>query len=109
MEYSYVAYNKDRSLIKGKIAAENETAARKLIDFSGYQLISLKANAGLINWKVLNTNLSSVKPKEIIMFSRQLALLLESGTDIITSLELLQEQVADKTLRNVLSEITNDI
>ena len=109
MEYSYVAYNKDRSLIKGKISAEDESAARKLIDFSGYQLISMKANSSFINWKVLNTNLSPIKPKEIVMFSRQLALLLESGTDIITSLELLQEQVGDKTLRNILVEIVNDI
>ncbi|MDD4923680.1 MAG: type II secretion system F family protein [Dehalococcoidales bacterium] len=109
MEYSYVAYNKDRSLIKGKVTADNESAARKLIDFSGYQLISMKANSSLINWKLLNTNLSQIKPKEIIMFSRQLALLLESGTDIITSLELLQEQVGDKTLRNVLGEIVTDI
>ncbi len=109
MEYSYIAYNKDRSLIKGKITAENETAARKLIDFSGFQLISLKSNSSFINWKVLNTNVGGVKPKEIIMFSRQLALLLESGTDIITALELLQEQITDKTLRNVLGDITNDI
>ncbi len=109
MEYSYVAYTKDRNLIKGKVTADNEPAARKLIDYSGYQLISLKANAGLINWKVLNTSLSPIKTKEIVMFSRQLALLLESGTDIITSLELLQEQVGDKTLRNVLGEIVTDI
>ena len=109
MEYSYVAYTKDRSLIKGKISAEDESAARKLIDFSGYQLITIKSNSSFINWKALNTNLSPIKPKEIVMFSRQLALLLESGTDIITALELLQEQVGDKTLRNILVEIVNDI
>jgi type IV pilus assembly protein PilC len=109
MEYSYMAYTKERSLIKGKVSAEDESAARKLIDFSGYQLISLKANSSFINWKALNTSLSPIKPKEIVMFSRQLALLLESGTDIITSLELLQEQVGDKTLRNVLVELVNDI
>jgi type IV pilus assembly protein PilC len=109
MEYLYVAYNKNKNLIKGKVSADDESAARKLIDFSGYQLISLKANSSFINWKALNTNLSPIKPKEIVMFSRQLALLLESGTDIITSLELLQEQVGDKTLRSVIVEIVNDI
>jgi hypothetical protein len=34
------------------------------------------------------------------MFSRQLALLLESGTDIVTSLDLLQEQMDNQTLKN---------
>jgi type IV pilus assembly protein PilC len=43
------------------------------------------------------------------MFSRQLALLLESGTDIITSLGLLQGQVANRGFKKAISEIMADI
>lgn len=43
------------------------------------------------------------------MFSRQLALLLESGTDIVTSLELLQSQMTNRTLKRVLGEVATDI
>jgi type IV pilus assembly protein PilC len=43
------------------------------------------------------------------MFSRQLALLLESGTDIVTSLELLQSQATNRILRSVVGEIASDI
>jgi len=43
------------------------------------------------------------------MFSRQLALLLESGTDIVTSLELLQSQVTNRTLKRVIGEVASDI
>jgi type IV pilus assembly protein PilC len=52
---------------------------------------------------------SRVKPKEIIMLSRQLALLLESGTDIVTALELLQSQVTNRTLKGVLGNVAYDI
>jgi len=43
------------------------------------------------------------------MFSRQLALLLESGTDIVTSLELIQSQITNRTLQNVIDNVATDI
>ena len=43
------------------------------------------------------------------MFSRQLALLIESGTDIVTALELLQSQVTNRGLKRVIGEVTADI
>ena len=99
MEFSYVAYNKDRKLIKGKLSASNESAASNLLGSSGYQVLSLKAQSSFLNSEKLNMTLGNVNPKEIIMFSRQMALLLSSGTDIVASLELLQTQVADRSLK----------
>jgi type IV pilus assembly protein PilC len=43
------------------------------------------------------------------MFSRQLALLLESGTDIVTSLDLLKGQVTNQNLQKMISEVAADI
>ncbi len=43
------------------------------------------------------------------MLYRQLALLLESGVNIATSLELLQEQIANRTLKKVVAEVMADI
>jgi len=43
------------------------------------------------------------------MFSRQLALLLESGTDIVTSLDLLQGQITSQNLRKIVGEVASDI
>jgi len=50
-----------------------------------------------------------VKPTEIILFYRQLALLLESGIDIVTSLELLQSQASNRALKRVLGEVISDL
>ena len=43
------------------------------------------------------------------MFSRQLALLLESGTDIVTSLELLQAQTTNRGLKAIIGQVASDI
>ncbi|MBI2868347.1 MAG: type II secretion system F family protein, partial [Chloroflexi bacterium] len=40
---------------------------------------------------------------------RQLALLLESGINIVSALELLQDQSANRTLRKVLGEVVSDL
>ena len=43
------------------------------------------------------------------MIYRQLALLLESGVNIATALELLQDQISNRTLKKVIAEVTADI
>jgi len=50
-----------------------------------------------------------VKPAEMITFSRQLALLLESGVGIMPALELLQAQTPDRALKKVLIEVISSL
>jgi len=109
MEFQYVAYTEDKRLVKGKLSATNEEAAINLLSYGGYQTVSLKEIVPFFNLQKMAARFSRVKPREIIMFSRQLALLLESGTDIVTSLELLQSQVTNHTLKVVLGEVASDI
>ena len=110
MEYSYTAYTRDKRLVKGKLSAANEAAAANVLNYGGYQVINLKASTSLGSLGKLNYQLTApVKPKEILMFSRQLALLIESGTDMVKAIELLQEQMSNKNFKKILGEIINDI
>ncbi len=109
MDYQYVAYTEDKRLVKGRLSATSEEAAVNLLSYGGYQAVSLKAVTPFFNMGKLAAQFSRIKPREIIMFSRQLALLLESGTDIVTSLELLQSQVTNRTLQGVIGEVAADI
>jgi len=109
MEYAYVAYTEDKRLVKGKLSAASEELAANLLDYSGYQVVSLREATSVFDTKKLRATLSRVKPGEIILFSRQLALLLESGTPIATSLELLQTQATNPTLKRVIGEVISDI
>jgi type IV pilus assembly protein PilC len=109
MDYQYIAYTADKQLVKGKLAAASEEAATSILNYGGYQVISLKAVTPFLDSSKLRARLSRAKPQELIMFSRQLAILLESGTDIVTSLELLQSQVANAGFKRVIGEIATDI
>ena len=74
----------------------------------GYRVVSLKPIARFLPDfdKLLQ---AKVKPTDIITFSRQLALLLESGVGIVQSLELLQGQASNRQLKKVLIEIVSDL
>ncbi len=109
MDYKYVAYTEDKRLVKGRLSATSEEAAIDLLSYGGYQTVSLKVVTPFFNTEKLAARFSRIKPREIIMLSRQLALLLESGTDIVTSLELLQSQMTNRTLQRVLGEVASDI
>jgi len=110
MVYQYLGYTEDNKIVKGTVSASSEEIARHILAHSGYRVVSLKLVTTFIpSREQLFPFLYRVKPEAIIMLSRQLALLLESGIDIVTSLELLQAQASNNTLKRVLGEIVSDL
>jgi type IV pilus assembly protein PilC len=110
MNFTYVAYaEEEKKLISGKVSATSEESATELLAYGGYRAFSLQAVRPWFDKERLQTFVARIRPEEIVMFSRQLALLLESGTDIVTSLDLLQNQITNKTLRKMVVQVASDI
>jgi type IV pilus assembly protein PilC len=107
--YQYVAYNESGKVIKGKLSAKSEEVATELLSYVGYQAINLKRFVPFFSLERLWPHLFPVKPAEIILVFRKLALLLESGMDIITSLELLRDQASNRTLKKAWGEVIADL
>ncbi len=108
MNYEYIAYTEDKKVVKGKLSAGSEQEAVGKLNYGGYQVVNIKLVSTFFNKERL-LGPPKVKPKEIIMFSRQLALLIESGVDIITALELLQHQATNSGLKKIINQITSDV
>jgi len=109
MDYHYVACNADNRIVKGKLSASSEEAATDMLTYSGYRVLSLKETTPFFTAGKLTARFSVINPTEIIMFSRQLALLLESGTDAVTSLELLQAQVTNRAFKKIIASVVSDV
>ncbi len=52
---------------------------------------------------------SKVKTSDVVLFYRQMALLIESGLNIVTSIELLESQASNRIFKKVLDQIIADI
>jgi len=105
MDFEYLAYTKERQLLKGKISAVSEEMAITTLGYSDLRVMSLKTVTPFFNIGRLTDAFTTIRPKEVVMFSRQLALLLESGTDVVAALELLQEQITNRALQTMVKEV----
>ncbi len=109
MIYQYIACSESGDIVKGRITADGEEAINQMLNFAGYRLINLRPYVPFLSAGKLMSQLFPVKHTDIILFFRQLALLLESGISIVTALELLQEQITKHSLKKVIGEIIGDI
>lgn len=110
MEYAYVAYDQEQRLVRGTQTAASEDVADKLLSGRGYRVLTLKPlSTFLPRFSSLNTSISGVRPETVIMFSRQLALLLESGVDLVNALELLKMQSSKVRFRQILTDMIADL
>ncbi|MFH1169533.1 MAG: type II secretion system F family protein [Chloroflexota bacterium] len=109
MVFKYVACSERGDIVKGRLSAANEEAAVDLLGYAGYKVINLKPYVPFFSTDRLLYQLYQVKPAEIILFYRQLALLLESGINIIASLELLQGQIANRLFKKILHDVVADL
>ncbi len=109
MIYQYIACGQSGAIVKGKISATNEEAIAEMLGFAGYRLINLRPYVPFFSVGKLEAQLFPVKQNDIILLYRQLALLLESGINIVTALELLQEQISNRSLKKVIYDIITDI
>jgi len=110
MDFNYVGYTGAGKVVKGVTSAPSEQAAVETLTRSGYRILSLKpAISFMPRWREMFPALFRVKPEVVIMFSRQLALLLESGIGIVQCLELLSGQTSNRNLKGVLGEVVSEL
>lgn len=109
MIYQYIACGESGAIVKGKITASSEDVIADMMSYAGYRLINLRPYVPFLSLGNLTSQLFPVKPAETVLLFRQMSLLLESGINIVTALELLQEQIANRTLKRVVAEMIADL
>ena len=108
MDYTYLVYTAEKEIVKGRISAATEQVAIDTLANIGYRVVSLKPATAFFP-SLGKLFQAKVKPTELVTFSRQLALLIESGVGIVQCLELLQSQTDNKSLKKALGEITSNL
>jgi type IV pilus assembly protein PilC len=107
--YQYIAYNTKGALVKGRLSVDDDKAAGEMLNYAGYQIVSLKPYVPFFDKDKLADSLYKVKTAEVILFYRQLATLLEAGSNIASSVEMLLDQSSNPLLKKVLRQVVSDI
>ena len=105
MEFAYEAKTTTGDLLEGKIEAPNEKLAVDILHNKGYMVVTLseiKKGVFAIDISRLLTRTSS---KDIVVFTRQLATLVDADMPILESLRTLSEQTEKQAFKETIENI----
>ena len=106
-KYKYVALGSDGIKRKGTATAASKDAAKDLIVKKGLKPISLTGASKFS----LNTQIGEpkVKSKDKVVFTRQLATMINAGVALTRALSTLEKQTESKALKLILPGIIKDV
>lgn len=106
--YVYVAKNQsDGTKVKAEVQAESEQSAAKLLLQQNLIPINISAKAG--GSRLLAGFTNRVSSKERVLFTRQLATLINAGLPLTQSLRSVRDQITKKYFLGVINSIIADV
>ena len=109
--YEYKVRDKTGALKSGKLDAETPAQVASKLKSMGYAPLSIsQTNAGMgKELKIPGFGTPKVKLKDLAVFSRQFATMVNSGLSLLRALNILTEQTENKELARVIGEVRNEI
>jgi type IV pilus assembly protein PilC len=108
--YAYKVRDREGKIAAGSMEAESEEAVVSRLRQLGYAPVSIEAekSAGL-KTEVRMPFSGRVKLKDLAVFSRQFATMINSGLSLLRSLTILGEQTGNKRLAEVITQVRAEV
>src|SRR3989339_356969 len=88
--FAYKVQNRDEKIISGKVEAISESEAVSILKDKQYKILSIHEASGAGDFlNRINIALAKVKPKDIVSFSRQFAVLISANVSLVQSLKMI--------------------
>lgn len=100
---------KSGKVSKGKLSAENMTLVRQRLQESGLLVLQIREQSALAAFGDMNIGGGKVKRKDVAIFARQFATMIEAGLPITKSLTILISQTENATLKSTIQTILADV
>lgn len=106
--YKYRARSRENKIINGAVEAINEAEAAELLREKGMYVLSLDQTreSGKKSW---NINLGKIKHKDVVVFSRQLAVMISATVPIVQALRILAKQTTNPIFIERIIDMANDV
>jgi len=105
--FKYRAKTPENKLVDGLVEAEAETIAFELLKERNYQIISLDLKRHAFLEKI--TSWQTVSKKDLVIFTRQLSVMVEADIPLVIGLKSIYEQTENKRLRVILSDVAGRV
>lgn len=110
ISYRYVAADNQGKLVNGTLKASGEIEAERLLIERGYRPVNVEVVPSMFSLEEALPSLFQIKPRDVILFSRQLATLIRSGISLLPALETLSEQATTgRAFRKILESMVDEL
>ena len=103
--FQYSAKDITGRTVVGVVDAPSENDATVMLQGKSYIVLSLKQ----VKAKALSVSSQKIKLDDLVVFSRQLATMIDAGIPLVQALSILSEQVDNKGLKSVVLTVRQDI
>ncbi|MEO1062607.1 MAG: type II secretion system F family protein [Actinomycetota bacterium] len=108
--YSYKVRDKAGKTVEGSLDADSEELVRAKLREMGMTPVEIKKAGTGLSMEINIPGLSDrVKLKEIAVFSRQFATMINSGLSLLRALNILASQTENKALKEIIKSIARDV
>ena len=108
-QYAYKVKDGNGRFVQGKVDAVSEAAVAEKLKAMGYVPLDVRqVNAGLQR-EVKFGRKKRIKLKDLAVFSRQFATMIDAGLTMLRGLTILSDQVDNLELRKVLKAVKQDV
>jgi type IV pilus assembly protein PilC len=107
--FSYKARDRQGKIITGKLEADNEALVSQRLREMGYFIIEVQEEKVSLRKKEIRIFKPKVKAKDITVFTRQFATMINAGLPLVKCLSILAEQTESPVLTSVISDVQHEV
>jgi type IV pilus assembly protein PilC len=105
-KYKFTATTPDGVTVSGRETALTIGMARRALVAKNLSPIDVREKKGLLSFEITK---KKVKRRELMHFSRQMAVFMRAGIPVLESMEVMTDEVGDKVFQRVLAEMSESL
>lgn len=112
MKFLYTAQNKAGEKITGNIEADSVASATQALGKRNFKVVNIQQSkeGGLLDrLPFFGKKNKKIKLKDLVVFTRQLATMINAGVPLVRSLATLQAQTENPNLQRQIAEVSKDV
>ncbi len=107
--YDYKAKDAEGGTLTGAVEAPNETVAQDTLKEKGLVVVSLSERRRNTIFQSSLSFFNRVPKKDVVLFARQLAVMISATVPIVQALRILVKQTSNITFKIIISEIADEV
>lgn len=107
--FKYKALDKEGKIKQGLVEAVSENMAAEALRERGFSIVSIKERSAFKGAKQGFALFNRIKPKDLVIFSRQFAVMISANVAMVQALKIVAEQTDNLKLKAVVLDVSNEV